>query len=173
MAIYAQDGLILIYGGFGSTDSQVQPDVATLDKAINTDKAPQPLVYHSATLYGIYMIITFGSVVPSQPQPASSNLALNNKLYIFNTQNYTWVNTFDASNIHGSNSTNSDSPSLGVKIGTGVGVIVFIGILAVVGLFLYKKFRNHKGVPIATPGTPSYFFFYTNNYTRRCISYEI
>ncbi|KAF0553686.1 galactose oxidase [Gigaspora margarita] len=163
-AVLTQDGLILIYGGSGisgSSNVQVQPDVATLDvsttpyiwKAIITDKAPRPLMYHSATLFGIYMIIAFGSVVP---QPASSKLALNNNLYIFNAQNYSWVNTFDVLNIHGSNSTNSDSSSLGVKIGTSIGVVIFVGIIAVVGFFFYKKFRNHKSVPIATPGTLSY-----------------
>ncbi|CAG8735884.1 8407_t:CDS:2, partial [Gigaspora margarita] len=67
-AVLIQDGLILIYGGLGPNDTQVQPDVATLDvsvtpyvwKAIVTNNAPpQPLTYHSATLYGIYMIIAF------------------------------------------------------------------------------------------------------------------
>ncbi|CAG8573566.1 7187_t:CDS:2 [Dentiscutata erythropus] len=113
------NGLILIYGGTGSNYTQVQPDVAILDvsvtpytwKAIIIDKAPQPLMYHSATMYGIYMIIAFGAMVPSQPQPISSS-ALNNNLYIFDTQNYTWVDTFDASNIYGSDLTNSNSPSL-------------------------------------------------------------
>ncbi|CAG8671905.1 1374_t:CDS:2, partial [Gigaspora margarita] len=123
-AVLTQDGLILIYGGAGSNGTQVQPEVATLDvsvtpytwKAIITDNAPPPLMYHSATLHGIYMIIAFGVVVPSQSQPVSSQLALNNNLYILDTQNYTWVNTFDASNIFGSNSTNTLKLELIIKI---------------------------------------------------------
>ncbi|CAG8842063.1 1921_t:CDS:1, partial [Gigaspora margarita] len=61
-----QYGRIIIYGGAGITGIQVQPDVAVLDvnttpyawKAI-TDKTSQLLVYHFATLCGIYMIVTF------------------------------------------------------------------------------------------------------------------
>ncbi|RIB13703.1 hypothetical protein C2G38_1709741 [Gigaspora rosea] len=70
-AILTQDGLILIYGGVERISNiQAQPVIATLDvsvtpyvwKAIATNNAPpQSLVYHSATLYGIYMIIAFVS----------------------------------------------------------------------------------------------------------------
>ncbi|KAF0557942.1 galactose oxidase [Gigaspora margarita] len=69
-AVLTQDGLIIIYGGVGPTHAQVQPDIAILNvsfipytwKAI-TDKAPQSLMYHSSTLYGIYMIAAFGAKV--------------------------------------------------------------------------------------------------------------
>ncbi|RIB28950.1 hypothetical protein C2G38_1314006 [Gigaspora rosea] len=71
-AVLTQDGLILIYGGLDQSDSRALPDIATLDvsvtpyvwKAIdtNTNNAPtQSLVYHSATLYGIYIIFAFGN----------------------------------------------------------------------------------------------------------------
>ncbi|CAG8758321.1 40777_t:CDS:2, partial [Gigaspora margarita] len=152
-AVLTQDGLILIYGGQtgnGSTYIQAQPDVAVLDvsvmpytwKAI-TDKAPQSLMDHSATICGIYMIIAFGAVVPSQPQPVSSPLTLNNNLYIFNTQNYTWVNTFDASNMYVSNSTQlKDSVPLDVKLGVGITVLVItVSIVIVAGFLIYKKIR--------------------------------
>ncbi|RIB00660.1 hypothetical protein C2G38_2150778 [Gigaspora rosea] len=164
-AVLTQDGRIIIYGGKGTiTDIRAQPDVAVLDvnttpytwKAI-TDKAPQSLVYHSATLYGIYMIIAFGSITPSNQLSASASIILNNNLYIFNTQNYTWVNTFDATftGIYGPNSTKSGPISLGAKIGIGIGVVAAVGIIAVVGFFLYKKFHNREGFrnSIATPGT--------------------
>ncbi|RIB28673.1 hypothetical protein C2G38_2239351 [Gigaspora rosea] len=166
--VLTQDGLILIYGGIGSAKSQVQPEVATLDvgvtpyawKAITTNNAPpQSLVYHSAALYGIYMIVAFGQIVTSQPLPSSAQLAFNTNLYILNTKNYTWVNTFDASNIYGSNSTslkNSNSFSLGAKIGIGIGVVAAIGIIAVVGFFLYKKYNNREDYPIPTPGSNQY-----------------
>ncbi|CAG8831025.1 9031_t:CDS:2, partial [Gigaspora margarita] len=49
---------------------------------------PQPIVPHNI----------------SQPQQKPYNLVLNNNLYILNTQNYIWVNTFDASNIYETNS---------------------------------------------------------------------
>ncbi|CAG8821326.1 2355_t:CDS:2, partial [Gigaspora margarita] len=124
-AVLTQNGFIIIYGGLGSTFTQVLPDVAVLDvnttpyawKAI-TDKAPQALTYHSAR-----------QIVPSQPLPASSKMTLNNNLYIFNTKNYTWVNKFDASNIYGSNSTNSDSITLGEKINIGIGVVIAVSIM--------------------------------------------
>ncbi|RIB14455.1 hypothetical protein C2G38_2040176 [Gigaspora rosea] len=68
-AVLTQGGLILIYGGAGPNGTQVQPDLATLDvsvtpytwKVIIIDNAPPPLMYHSATLHGIYMIIAFGN----------------------------------------------------------------------------------------------------------------
>ncbi|CAG8825461.1 2095_t:CDS:2 [Gigaspora margarita] len=162
------NGLILIYGGSEYTGIQAQPNIATLNisaepyiwKAITTNttkNAPlQSLMFHSAILYGIYMIVAFGRFVPSQPPPASTQMTLNNNLYIFNTKNYTWVNTFDASNIYGFNSTNSDSISLGAKIGIGIGVVAAVGIMSVLGFLLYKKSRNCKNFPIATPGTEQY-----------------
>ncbi|RIB28687.1 hypothetical protein C2G38_2157289 [Gigaspora rosea] len=166
-AVLTQDGRIIIYGGTGTiTDIRAQPDVAVLDvnttpytwKAI-TDNAPRLLTGHSATLYGIYMIVALGSISPSSQLSASAPSILNNNLYIFNTQNYTWGNTFDASNIYGSNSKNLpklvDPISLGAKIGIGIGVVAAVGIIAVVGFFLYKKFHNREGFrnSIATPGT--------------------
>ncbi|RIB28686.1 hypothetical protein C2G38_2157288 [Gigaspora rosea] len=163
-AVLTQDGLILIYGGLGRSSSQALPDMATLDvsvtpyvwKAIATNNAPpQPLVFHSATLYRIYIIFAFGRIAPSQPLPDSTPLTSNDKLYIFNVKNYTWVNTFDVTITYGPNPTESKSISLGAKIGIGIGVIVAVGIMVVVGIFFYKKFHNRKGFrnSIATPGT--------------------
>ncbi|CAG8770486.1 5915_t:CDS:2, partial [Dentiscutata heterogama] len=90
------------------------------------DKAPQTLMDHSATICGIYMIVAFGAVVSSQPQAVSSPLTLNNNLYIFNTQNYTWVNTFDASNIYGNSTKLNDSISSGKRVGVGITVLAIV-----------------------------------------------
>ncbi|CAG8569623.1 7108_t:CDS:2, partial [Dentiscutata heterogama] len=102
------------------------------------------LIFISLALIDVKCFGPDGAIVPSQPQPSQSDLALNNNLYIFNTQNYTWVNTFDASNIYGSDEKNSNSFSLGAIIGTIIGVVIAVGIVTVVGFFLYKKFLNRK-----------------------------
>ncbi|CAG8835607.1 34778_t:CDS:1, partial [Racocetra persica] len=109
------------------------------------------------------------AVLPSTQQPTGSPLVLNNNMYIFNTQNYTWVNTFDASNINGSNPTNSDDKKdsndsilLGAKIGIGIGVLVALILIGVAGFFIYKKIRSHDHRhSIATPG--SLYTEYTEN----------
>ncbi|CAG8596579.1 3669_t:CDS:1, partial [Gigaspora rosea] len=85
---------------------------------------------------------------------STTSLTLNSNLYIFNAQNYTWVNTFDVSDVNGFVSKHPpelvETISLGAKIGIGIGVVAAVGIIAaVVGFFLYKKFRNS----VATPGT--------------------
>ncbi|CAG8712716.1 17288_t:CDS:2, partial [Dentiscutata erythropus] len=86
-----------------------------------------------------------GAVVSSQPQSVSSPLTLNNNLYIFNTQNYTWVNTFDASNIYGNSTNLNDSISYGERIGVGITVLVIVIIIVVGGGYIYyKKFCNRK-----------------------------
>ncbi|CAG8714469.1 13220_t:CDS:1, partial [Gigaspora rosea] len=67
------------------------------------------------------------AVVPSQSQSVSSPLTLNNNLYIFNTQNYTWDNPFDVSNMYVSNSTKLKDSS--------------ISIVVIAGFLIYKKIR--------------------------------
>ncbi|CAG8729679.1 14706_t:CDS:2, partial [Cetraspora pellucida] len=78
-----------------------------------------------------------GVIVPSQPQKPNSSLTLNSDLYILNTQDYTWINYFDASNIYGPN----NSLSLGAKIGISIAVIVALVVIVITGFFIYKKFH--------------------------------
>ncbi|CAG8796460.1 16067_t:CDS:2, partial [Cetraspora pellucida] len=154
------------------------PIIICLALTIVTCFSPEPRVGPASVLNGnkiyffggntknpsIFRINPFGVLICDKPQPAKSPLILNNQLYILNTQNYTWVNTFDASNIYGSNSlhgsnvtSNNDSGgsiSLGAIIGIGVGAAVALIIIGVVGFFGYKRIhaRDNRH-SIATPGT--------------------
>ncbi|CAG8575449.1 27712_t:CDS:2, partial [Racocetra persica] len=101
------------------------------------------------------------AIVPSQPPPPGAPFTLNTNIYLFNTQNYTWVNTFDISIINGTSppkpdnnkSSNSDnSLSLGAKIGIGVGAVAGLVIIGFAGFFIYNKLcKRDSHDSIATP----------------------
>ncbi|CAG8726300.1 43319_t:CDS:2, partial [Gigaspora margarita] len=153
-------GLIILYGGQTVSGLQAQPDVALLNVNVSPyvwtaikDKAPQVLAFHSAIIYQRYMIVAFGMVIP-QPISQSSAFKFNNNLYILNTQNYTWINYFDAPNVSESNLDNN-SLSLGAKIGICIAVVVALVVMGAAEFFIYKKFRvrNNCRNSIATSGT--------------------
>ncbi|CAG8684719.1 5806_t:CDS:2, partial [Racocetra fulgida] len=106
------------------------------------------------------LIIIYGGVgknnLQAQPSVALLNVDVSpfTDLYIFNTQDRTWVDYFDASNIYGSNSDNN-SLSLGAKIGICIAVVVAFVVIGAAGFFIYKKYpiRNNYRNSIATPGT--------------------
>ncbi|CAG8806469.1 9412_t:CDS:1, partial [Racocetra persica] len=96
--------------------------------------------------------------------PSGAKLVLNNNVYLLNTQNFTWVKTFDTSNINGTSSLKpdnhrssssddqGDSLSLGAKIGIGVGAVAGFVIIVFAGFFIYNKLRKRDiNQPIATP----------------------
>ncbi|KAF0548080.1 galactose oxidase [Gigaspora margarita] len=110
--------------------------------------SPQ-LCYHSAELYGDYMIIAFGQI-PSKSSMSYS--ALSNNLYILDIKNYTWVTSFSQNQAFPPNkSTTNQTPSpennlnnyLFVGIGTGAG-IVLLGVFSVIGFLLYKRKRQNQ-----------------------------
>ncbi|KAG9287103.1 hypothetical protein G9A89_000997 [Geosiphon pyriformis] len=80
---------IIIYGG-NDVSNTVFGDVAVLD-ATNWSwsqpiliNPPAPRFRHTATLVGVNMIVAFGRVAGS----------VDNNLYVLNTQNWTWLNTY-------------------------------------------------------------------------------
>ncbi|CAG8478295.1 12244_t:CDS:2 [Cetraspora pellucida] len=90
-------------------------------------------------------------IVPSQPQQPNSSSTFNSDLYILNTQDYTWINYFDASNIYSPD----NSLSLGAKIGIYIAVVVALVVMMIAGFFIYKKFhvRNNYRNSVPTSGT--------------------
>ncbi|CAG8835017.1 23342_t:CDS:2, partial [Gigaspora margarita] len=72
----------------------VCPDLAVLDTnawiwyipVLPQENAPPPLTFHSAALYNDYMIIAFGRATIIY-----DNIAINNNIYLFDTNNYLWV----------------------------------------------------------------------------------
>ncbi|KAF0451182.1 galactose oxidase [Gigaspora margarita] len=95
-AVLTRNGSIIIYGGslFSSHGPNVCPDLAVLDTnawiwyipVLPKENAPPPLTFHSAALYNDYMIIAFGRATI-----VYDNIAINNNIYLFDTNNYLWV----------------------------------------------------------------------------------
>ncbi|CAG8695634.1 20700_t:CDS:2, partial [Cetraspora pellucida] len=109
------------------------------------------------------------------PSPLRSGMALNNNVYLFNTQNYTWIKTFDALNINGTNSKpdnkGSDSLSLGAKIGIvgiGVGVVAAI-VIYFAWFFIYNKVSRRDNLRHFT----IYFYLKFKNNVRYLATGEI
>ncbi|KAF0548084.1 galactose oxidase [Gigaspora margarita] len=152
-AVLTQNGEIIIYGGsmWNDTSKPAAPYLAKLDTNswmwsitnLSQINAPQ-LCYHSAALYGDYMIIAFGLNPSLSP---NSNSTLSNNLYILDIKNYTWVTSFNT--IQPLPPT-SYPYGLFIGIGIGAGIILF----GVVGFLLYKWIKQRKYQKyIATPGT--------------------
>ncbi|CAG8816239.1 31638_t:CDS:2 [Gigaspora margarita] len=53
---------------------------------IPKENAPVPLTFHSAAVYNDYMIIAFGRITI-----VLDHVAINNNVYLFDTNNYIWV----------------------------------------------------------------------------------
>ncbi|KAF0442582.1 galactose oxidase [Gigaspora margarita] len=165
-AVLTKDGNIIIYGGSTQNRSgyviYVFSDIAVLNTnswvwsvpSVSVTSAP-PLTQHSAALYKNYMILAFGAT--------SASILYTNNIYILDTQNYTWVATFNIptttnpvnqtqTNVNYSTdqATNSFS-NLYIGNGIGMGVVILAVVLFVMGFFIYKN--RHKQEIIATPGT--------------------
>ncbi|KAF0501091.1 galactose oxidase [Gigaspora margarita] len=167
-AVLTQNGDIIIYGGvmLYNYTTPVTPYIAKLDTNswmwsipnLSQINSPQ-LCFHSAALYGNYMIIAFG-LNPSLT--SSSSFVLSNNLYILDIKNYTWVTSFNPNQstsnqkppLIKSPTTSSDDHSnndLFIEIGIAAG-IVLLGVFFVVGFLLYKR-KNQYPKFIPTPGT--------------------
>ncbi|CAG8764492.1 34237_t:CDS:2, partial [Gigaspora margarita] len=98
-AVLTNDGNIIIFGG-ANNDVQVYPDLAVLNTntwiwsvpSNSTVNAPPSLSRPSANLYKIYMIIAFGR---KTSQVAVKPWVYSNNIYIFNTETYSWVSSFN------------------------------------------------------------------------------
>ncbi|KAF0526947.1 galactose oxidase [Gigaspora margarita] len=102
-AVLTRNGSIIIYGGEAmnyTSYKQVSPDLAVLN--INTwewsipnisqkNAPPSSLVFHSATLYENYMIVSFGLIL--------SISRLSELFYILDIRNYTWVTATTINNL--------------------------------------------------------------------------
>ncbi|KAF0416732.1 galactose oxidase [Gigaspora margarita] len=95
-AVLIKDGNIVIFGG-SNNNAQVYPDLAVLNTNAwiwsvpnnSTVNAPPSLVFHTANLYNIYMLIAFGRQIIGEAS------VYNNKIYIFNTETNSWVSSFN------------------------------------------------------------------------------
>ncbi|CAG8466965.1 5722_t:CDS:10 [Acaulospora colombiana] len=96
-----KDGQIVIYGGTDVSFVLVTPELSMLNTSIipynwyspiaQTDpNSPPSLAKHSATMYGDLMITAFGFI----PDTLGDTKNLNTKVYIFDTTNYSWVDSF-------------------------------------------------------------------------------
>ncbi|CAG8833375.1 12295_t:CDS:2, partial [Gigaspora margarita] len=109
-AVLIKEGNIIIFGG-ATGAAQVYPNLVVLNTNawlfsipnVSTVNAPPSLVRHSANLHNIYMIIAFGrktSQITVKPYVYSNNI------YIFNTETYSWVSSFN--DVNQGTPTNSD-----------------------------------------------------------------
>ncbi|KAF0531617.1 galactose oxidase [Gigaspora margarita] len=98
-AVLIKDGNIIIFGGANGA-AQVYPDLAVLNTntwiwsvpSNSTVNAPPSLAFHTANLYKIYMIIAFGG---KTFQKVVRPYVYSNNIYIFDTETYSWVSSFN------------------------------------------------------------------------------
>ncbi|KAF0548082.1 galactose oxidase [Gigaspora margarita] len=160
-AVLTQNGDIIIYGGlWNDTHTPATPYIAKLDTSswmwsipnVSQINSPQ-LSYHSAVLYGDYMIMAFGQILSMS---SISYSVLSNSLYILDIKNYTWITLFNPNQSTSNQTPPSDNHlhnDLFIGIGIGAG-IVLLGVFSVVGFLLYKrKKQNQYPKFIPTPGT--------------------
>ncbi|KAF0513069.1 galactose oxidase [Gigaspora margarita] len=144
-AVLTLNGSIIIYGGTSDDSNlgpQVLPDIAVLDvnswawsnPKISQTNAPPSLTFHSAALYGNYMIITFGRIT-STFAVKSNNMTLNNNIYILDTQNYTWINT---------TKNTSEKGKFNYILLFGIGALLVAFSLVVVLIYKFKTRRQRQ-----------------------------
>ncbi|RIA82782.1 hypothetical protein C1645_809475 [Glomus cerebriforme] len=151
-AVLTSDGRIIMYGGALSISADGQytaasPDIAVLDTNSNfvwsqpkaSGTSPPQIAYHSATLVGDHMIISFGNVTNKGPSA---------DVYVLDTRDngYKWITSIDAPVASSGNQSN-----VGVIVGITVGVIVGL-ILIGGGLFWFYRNRKMMEDVIETPG---------------------
>ncbi|CAG8454604.1 5926_t:CDS:2 [Diversispora eburnea] len=100
-SVLTSDGKILVFGGakkprnnkiydipFSSMlailDTTKNPYEWSIPKVRNSEPSLPPLIYHSAILVKNIMVIAFGNII---------NAGSSNKIYMFDTKNYEWINT--------------------------------------------------------------------------------
>ncbi|KAF0416738.1 galactose oxidase [Gigaspora margarita] len=158
-AVLSKGGNIIIFGG-ASGFAQVYPDLAVLNTntwmwsvpSNSTVNVPPSLIHHTANLYKIYMIIAFGR---KTSQLVVRPFNYSNNIYIFNTETYSWVSSFNE--VSQGTPTNSDGAatnkgdlstdngnSLTYKIilyiVISIGCIAFLSSLVV----CYKKYYKNR-----------------------------
>ncbi|GBB98156.1 hypothetical protein RclHR1_03150019 [Rhizophagus clarus] len=151
-AVLTPDGRIIIYGGAFSISADGQytaatPDMAVLDTTNNNfvwsqpkagGTAPPQVAYHSASLVGDYMVVSFGNITNKGPSP---------NVYVLDTKDsYNWVTSMNTN----TSETNSSS-NVGLIVGVSVGCIVAL-ILLGGGLFWFYRRRKVTEEVIETPG---------------------
>ncbi|KAF0452012.1 galactose oxidase [Gigaspora margarita] len=168
-AVLSPDGHVIIYGGSKNNATLDQSQqIASLDTTLNPYKwsvksmignnVPPPLVFHSATIVGNFMILAFGQKGVNN---AFDSNDLNSQLYILDTRNYVWVTSTNTS----TNSPNPQNPSVAQiqtvivsnsnSLSTGVIVAipiisnVLIAIAGFIGYWLFKKNERDDIVRIA------------------------
>ncbi|CAB4442544.1 unnamed protein product [Rhizophagus irregularis] len=166
-AVLAPDDQIIIYGGTRTINNidfnQVSPDVLVIDTkkdpfeitapevSTNIGKFPT-LTAHSADLYGNYMIVAFGNITRQNAEP----LGRNEKIYVMDIRNFTWINSLELTNQANNNKTTSSSGSQSSN--NDKTTIILASVLGVLGgaliitagFFAYRfisKRKTEKEVP--------------------------
>ncbi|RIA94428.1 hypothetical protein C1645_760191 [Glomus cerebriforme] len=156
-AVLTSDGRIIIYGGVkGNNSLAAMPQLAVLDTTttsytwsvpiISTQTVPL-LAFHTADLYGDYMIVAFGNVTNGVTPPTQ----MSSNIYMLDTKNYSWITSYSSNlNI----SMHHDHNSIGLIMGLICAGVVIIVIFGVLGALLYKRYKGQgKETVIATPGS--------------------
>ncbi|KAG9296846.1 hypothetical protein G9A89_006065 [Geosiphon pyriformis] len=152
---------IIVYGGIGDSSLDTQDSLAVLDinswtwsnPSVNNNNLPVPL-YHTATYFTEYMIVTFGCAPAGNTyQPIVKNL-----ISILDTSNntYKWVKKYTVR----SNSTTNQKPQVTItntilnrqrqkaspsKIGGTVGGVLLLIIVCFI-VFFYCRKKQEKDV---------------------------
>ncbi|CAG8449329.1 2502_t:CDS:2 [Funneliformis caledonium] len=163
-AVLTRDENIIIYGGVKDYWTPSTPELAVLETRdgqyrwsvpqITARNRPPPLVYFTSSIFEDYMFVSFGNI----SNPVTSPLNTSSKIYLMDTRNFTWVDTFEvkASDVDPKTLTKTQT-SIIIGLSTaGVGLIILI---STVTCYLRqkrrKRFITNKGIDshIVTPGT--------------------
>jgi len=144
----AEDGRIIVYGGYGGYTGELDPvpdDLVVLDTTDNFTwsnashtNPPPSRFYHTATLVGDYMIVAFGRTNKS-PEPNEIFI-----LYTGNKSDYKWVDEFIPP-VPPSNPTPSTYSTPSIIRNLIIGIVILSTVLALIGgLFLIYLYRRRR-----------------------------
>ncbi|GES79215.1 hypothetical protein GLOIN_2v1601040 [Rhizophagus clarus] len=150
-AALTKDGKIIIYGGVTSegvnngTWISATPIIAVLDTNLfrwstpqtykMTENEPPPLIYSTSIVIGDYMILSFGNITNSLSNPSETSSGL----YLLDTRNFTWVNTFEPPK----KPTQSYTLII-ILVSSIAGFIILVVVLVAIVCFFKRKKKRKK-----------------------------
>ncbi|CAI2180388.1 20082_t:CDS:2 [Funneliformis geosporum] len=160
-AVLTRDENIIIYGGVKDFWAPSMPELAVLETRdgkfrwfvpqITAKNRPPSLVYFTTNIFEDYMFISFGNI----SNPVTSPVNTSSTIYLMDTRNFTWVDTFEAKTLD-MNPTTLTKSQTSIIIGlsaSGAGLIILISAVTCYLRWKKRKSLSTKKDIIVTPGT--------------------